>query len=29
LPGLMREYGISDEVITRIFVENPRNFLAY
>lgn len=29
LPGLMREYGISDEVIQRIFVENPKEFLAF
>lgn len=29
MPGLMREYGISDEVIERIFIENPKEFLAY
>lgn len=29
LPGLMREYGISDEVIERIFIHNPQEFLAY
>ena len=28
-PALMREYGISEEVINRIFVENPKNFLPY
>ena len=28
-PGLMREYGISDEIIQRIFVENPKSFLPY
>lgn len=29
LPGLMQKYGISDKVISRIFVENPKEFLAY
>ena len=28
-PDMMREYGISDDVIDRIFVENPKEFLAY
>ncbi len=28
-PDMMREYGISDEVINRIFIENPKEFLAY
>ncbi len=29
LPSLMKDYGISDEVIQRIFIENPKEFLAY
>lgn len=29
LPDMMREYGISDDVITRIFFDNPKEFLAY
>lgn len=29
LPGLMREYGISEEVIQRIFIDNPKEFLAF
>lgn len=29
LPSLMKEYGISDEVINRIFIENPKEFLPY
>ncbi|MGI6366240.1 MAG: phosphotriesterase family protein [Bacillota bacterium] len=29
LPNLMREYGIEDEVINRIFYANPAEFLAY
>ncbi|HHU60893.1 MAG TPA: phosphotriesterase-related protein, partial [Natronincola sp.] len=28
-PDLMRQYGISGEVVDRIFVENPKEFLAY
>jgi len=29
LPSLMKLYGISEEVIQRIFIENPKEFLAY
>lgn len=29
LPDMMREYGISDDIIRRVFVENPKEFLAY
>jgi predicted metal-dependent phosphotriesterase family hydrolase len=29
LPGLMREYGIANEVIEGIFIHNPQEFLAY
>jgi len=29
LPEMMREYGISDEIIQRIFIENPKHFLPY
>ena len=28
-PGMMREYGISDEVIDRIFYQNPKEYLPY
>lgn len=29
LPDLMREYGITDDVINQIFIENPKDYLAY
>lgn len=28
-PNMMREYGIDDDVINQIFIENPKEFLAY
>lgn len=29
LPSLMKQYGISEEVIQRIFIDNPKEYLAY
>ena len=29
IPDLMREYGIDNDVIQKIFIENPKNYLPY